>query len=89
MRSRNRHLRTQDALKLFKVFTRRYFTPLCSEYPHFKWLPSANPAGLPGAHNVAREVLCLPFYGALGIDDAHRICDIIQHIFGSPPIERT
>src|SRR5262249_32717233 len=76
-----------DALKQFKVFTRRYFTPLCSEYPHFKSLPSANPSRLPVAHTVAREVLCLPFYGALGIEDAHRICDIIEHILSSPPIE--
>ena len=77
-----------QALKRFKVFTRRYFAPLCSEYPHYRSLPSADPASLPVANTVAQEVLCLPFYGALGIDGAHRICDIIEHILCSRPIER-
>ena len=75
-----------QALKRFKVFARRYFAPLCSEYPHYKSLPSADPARLPVAHNVVREVLCLPFYGALGTEGAHRICDIIEHILRNPPV---
>jgi hypothetical protein len=29
------------------------------------------------------EVLCLPFYGALGVAAAHRICDIIDHIWAN------
>ena len=77
-----------ETLKRFKVFTRRYFAPLCSEYPHYRSLPSADPAGLPVAHTVVQEVLCLPFYGALGIDGAHRICDMIEHILCNPRIER-
>jgi dTDP-4-amino-4,6-dideoxygalactose transaminase len=72
-----------DALKRFKVFTRRYFAPLCSEYPHYKSLPSADPGRLPVAQTVVQEVLCLPFYGALGIDGAHRICDMIEHILST------
>ena len=77
-----------QALKRFKVFARRYFAPLCSEYPHYKLLPSADPARLPVANTVVREVLCLPFYGALGTDGAHRICDIIEHILRNPPRQR-
>ena len=73
-----------EALKRFKVFARRYFAPLCSEYPHYKSLPSADPARLPVAHTVVQEVLCLPFYGALGMDGAHRICDMIEHILCNP-----
>ena len=73
-----------EALKRFKVFARRYFSPLCSEYPHYKSLPSADPARLPVAHAVAQEVLCLPFYGALGMDGAHRICDMIEYILCNP-----
>ena len=73
-----------EALKRFKVFARRYFSPLCSEYPHYKSLPSADSARLPVAHVVAQEVLCLPFYGALGMDGAHRICDMIEYIFCNP-----
>ena len=73
-----------EVLKRFKVFARRYFSPLCSEYPHYKSLPSADPARLPVAHAVAQEVLCLPFYGALGMDGAHRICDMIEYILCNP-----
>ena len=74
------------ALKQFNVFTRRYFAPLCSEYPHYKSLPTAEPARLPVAHTVVQEVLCLPFYGTLGIDGVHRICDIIEYILCDPPV---
>ena len=74
------------ALKQFNVFTRRYFAPLCSEYPHYKSLPTADPARLPVAHTVVREVLCLPFYGALGKDGADRICDMIEYILRDPPV---
>jgi dTDP-4-amino-4,6-dideoxygalactose transaminase len=77
-----------QTLKRFKVFTRRYFSPLCSDYPHYKSLPSADPARLPVAHTIVREVLCLPFYSALGIEGVHRICDIIEHILHNPPMER-
>jgi len=72
------------ALKRFKVFARRYFSPLCTEYPHYKSLSSADPARLPVAYAVAQEVICLPFYGALGIDGAHRICDMIEYVFAAP-----
>ena len=71
------------ALKRFNVFARCYFSPLCSEYPHYKSLPSADPARLPVAHAVAQEVLCLPFYGALGLNGAHRICDMIEYSFAT------
>ncbi len=69
-----------DGLKGFNVFTRRYFHPLCSEFPFFRQLPSTRAENLPVAHRVAQEVLCLPLYGALGAVGIHRICDMIQFI---------
>jgi dTDP-4-amino-4,6-dideoxygalactose transaminase len=69
-----------ERLKPFNVFARRYFYPLCSEIPFYRTQPSADPRNLPVATRVAREVLCLPLYGALGPADAHRICDIIEHV---------
>ena len=66
-----------DALRTFNVHARRYFYPLCSEFPHYRDLPSANPANLPVAHRASREVVCLPYYGGV---DANRICDMIEHI---------
>ncbi len=67
-----------DILRTYNVFTRKYFFPLCSQYPYYKHLSSANPKKLPIAHQVVEEVLVLPFYGTLPIDDAEKIVSLIQ-----------
>lgn len=54
------------ALRAENIVTRRYFFPLCSENESYRALPSARPEGLPEAHRLADEVLCLPLYGELG-----------------------
>jgi hypothetical protein len=41
-------------------------------------LPSSAPAYLPVAQEVVKEVLCLPFYGGLPVDDVVRICSLIK-----------
>ena len=66
-----------EGLKKYNVFARRYFFPLCSDYSCYRMLPSAHPSYLPVAQNISSEVLCLPYYGELSGDDAHRICDIL------------
>jgi dTDP-4-amino-4,6-dideoxygalactose transaminase len=67
----------QASLKAYNVLTRKYFFPLCSEYPCYQHLPSSRPAGLPVAHQAVREVLCLPLYGTLPLDAVDRICDLL------------
>ncbi len=62
----------------FNVFPRKYFFPLCSDYPCYRPLPSAEPSRLPVAQKAAREILCLPLYGGLSLDDVERICDILR-----------
>ncbi len=69
-----------ERLKSYNIFTRRYFYPLCSEFSFYRSLPSSNPANLPNATKAAAEVLCLPFYGALGGEAAGRICDAIIYL---------
>ncbi len=66
-----------DEFKTYNVFTRKYFYPLCSNYHHYHQLPSAKRTNLPTATQVAQEVLCLPLYGALSVDDVTKICDIL------------
>jgi len=66
-----------EELKRYNVFTRKYFYPLCSDYPCYKHLPSAVPGLLPVAKKVAQEVLCLPFYGDLTEAEVEQICAII------------
>jgi dTDP-4-amino-4,6-dideoxygalactose transaminase len=67
-----------ETLKTFNVFARKYFYPLCSEYPSYRDHPSADPSCLPVARAAASQVLCLPLYGSLDLDAVHAICDIVQ-----------
>ena len=69
-----------DSLKEFNVFARRYFYPPCNEIPFYRNLPSSDPQNLKVATRVAREVVVLPHYGALGTVAAHRICDMIDYL---------
>ena len=63
----------------FNVFTRKYFYPLCSTYPHYKKLPSSKKSHLPVANQVAQEVLSMPFYGKLQPSDIRKICKILKN----------
>jgi dTDP-4-amino-4,6-dideoxygalactose transaminase len=66
-----------NKFKNYNVFTRKYFYPLCSEYPHYKNLSSSKKTNLPVAHKVVNEVLSMPFYGGLSVRDVEKICAII------------
>jgi dTDP-4-amino-4,6-dideoxygalactose transaminase len=64
--------------KEYNVFTRKYFYPLCSDYTCYKHLPSSAPSNLSVAHKVVNEVLSMPFYGGLSVDDVDAICKILR-----------
>lgn len=64
-------------LMTYNIFSRKYFYPLCSNFTHFRHLPSASPKNLPVANAVAEEVLSLPFYGDLTERDIAQICEAI------------
>jgi dTDP-4-amino-4,6-dideoxygalactose transaminase len=76
------HRRGRDGLFMYlrehKIFSRRYFYPLISDFPMYRGLPSAAPSNLPVAHSVARQILCLPIYPGLTDDDLNRIIDLIR-----------
>jgi len=59
------------------VLARKYFYPLCSDAPHYKNQPSAQASNLPVATQAAKEVLCLPFFGALTASDLARIFNVM------------
>lgn len=65
-------------LKEYNVLTRKYFHPLCSNYACYNHLPSAQPSNLVESNLAAEEVLALPFYGALALEDVEKICDLIR-----------
>jgi dTDP-4-amino-4,6-dideoxygalactose transaminase len=65
-------------LKDSKIFARRYFYPLISEFPMYQGLHSADPSNLPVATRAAEQVLCLPIYPSLDIEDQMMIIDVIR-----------
>jgi dTDP-4-amino-4,6-dideoxygalactose transaminase len=69
-----------EELKKYNVITRKYFYPLCSNYACYKYLPSSAAENLPVAAKVSHEVLSLPFYGGLSVDDVEKICQILRYI---------
>jgi dTDP-4-amino-4,6-dideoxygalactose transaminase len=66
-----------DALKKENIYSRRYFYPLISDFPMYKDLPSASPDNLLVAKRVASEVLCLPIYPDLQMDEQQRVINLI------------
>jgi dTDP-4-amino-4,6-dideoxygalactose transaminase len=72
-----------EKFKEFNVFTRKYFYPLCSDYPCYKHLPSSRDENLPVARKIVTEVLCMPLYGELSVNDINRICDILKSFKGT------
>ncbi len=67
-------------LAAHNIHARRYFYPLCSEFPHYRALVSAQRENLPNAVSAANEMLCLPFHG--GVSDAaqHAIAALLAHL---------
>lgn len=64
-------LRTQD------VLARRYFYPLISEFPMYRGFASADPANLPIATRVSRQILCLPIYPDWPFEEIDWVIDLI------------
>jgi len=60
-------------LKDHDIYARRYFYPLITDFPMYRGMPSAQPANLPVATEVAQQVLCLPIYPELPLDQVNAI----------------
>jgi dTDP-4-amino-4,6-dideoxygalactose transaminase len=73
---------TRDALyqrmRDAQVLGRRYFYPIVSNMPMYRGLPSAAAANLPVANQIANQVLCLPIYPDLTLEDQARVIRIIR-----------
>jgi len=67
-----------EKLKENNIFARRYFYPLISDFEPYHKLPSASPENLPIATLAAQQVLCLPIYVELTLEDVVLIMKIIK-----------
>jgi dTDP-4-amino-4,6-dideoxygalactose transaminase len=66
-----------EKFKKHSIFGRRYFYPLISQFPTYRGLESALPGRMPVAEKITEEVICLPIYPDLGIEDINKICSLI------------
>ena len=64
-----------DKLKANNIYSRRYFYPLCSDFPTYRGLPSAAADNLPVATRVAQKILCLPMYAELTDEDQEKVIE--------------
>lgn len=64
-----------DILAKSNIFARKYFYPLTSEFTVYK--DKFNIQATPVAKDVSLNILTLPLYADLAIEDVERICEII------------
>ncbi len=69
-----------EELKKVNIYTRRYFYPLISSLEIYRTFNSSKPENLPVASQIAKEVLCLPFYPELNHETAVKIADFIKSL---------
>lgn len=69
-----------EELQKHNIYARRYFYPLISNMPSYRSLPSASRDNLPIANKIAEQVLCLPIYGSLEIENINFICKQLELI---------
>jgi len=59
------------------IIARKYFFPLTNSVECYQDLPTAGVEKTPVANRMANQVLTLPLYADLSLEDVDRICDII------------
>jgi len=67
-------------LKNRNIYGRRYFYPLISQLPTYRGLDSAQPGKMTVAERVTEEVICLPIYPLLNIEQVKTICTILKQV---------
>ena len=70
----------QNVLASHNIYARRYFFPLCSEFPHYQALRSAQRENLPNAVSAANEMLCLPFHGGVSDTAQYAIASLLDRL---------
>ncbi len=67
-----------EKLKRNNIFSRRYFYPLISDFPMYRSMPSASKDNLQVAQHIADNILCLPIYSNLALEDQGLIIRLIN-----------
>ena len=75
-----------ENFKKYKIFTRKYFYPICSDYEPYKKLESSSKINLPIANDIKNKILCLPYYGSLNDDIVIQISNLIKEFSKSSSV---
>jgi len=67
-----------EKLQQHNIYGRRYFYPLISDFPAYRGLASAGRDNLPVATMLAEEVICLPIYPDLEMEQVEKITALIS-----------
>ena len=67
-----------EKLKKNNIYGRRYFYPLISQFPTYAGLESAKPANLAMAERITKEVICLPMYPEMSLENLKVIYRLIN-----------
>lgn len=67
-----------EELKSNNIFGRRYFYPLISQFPTYRGLDSSQPGKMLAAEKATEDVICLPIYPDLDVDQVNKICTILK-----------
>ena len=59
------------------IIARKYFYPLTNAFECYSERIGFNPEKTPIAKHIAENVLCLPMYADLSLEDVYRICSLI------------
>lgn len=59
------------------ILGRRYFYPLISSFSTYRGLPSATKENLPVATRMSNQVICLPMYHELSVDDVESVIEMV------------
>jgi dTDP-4-amino-4,6-dideoxygalactose transaminase len=68
-----------EILQSKNIYARKYFYPLISNFKPYNHYKTSVIDNLPVANRIADEVLCLPIYPELAMEDVERICEIIRN----------
>ena len=76
-----------EKLKANGINGRRYFYPLITEFAMYKENDLQINDGLPSAKCAASQVICLPIYTDLAVEDACKVIDLIEEVtrYGHAP----
>ena len=64
-----------ERLKANEIYARKYFYPAVNEMDCYE-----NANKTPVAARISRQVLTLPMYADLSIEDVDRICDVVLNV---------